>query len=287
MMKHRKVTYTNSKGESVVFSPYSPYILEYIYGLSEMDVNNQRQRSPYQDGATKIDTHIRERDLGIEFGYKGTQEEIADRRRYLSKVFNPKLTPGVLRYEDFDGAVFEIDVEVYGPPTAPRKNVKGIQTSLIQLEAPDPYWKSTEQVTEPLAAFVPSFRFPFSFPVRFGERGSEAVLYNDGHVPAPIQIEFNGPAEQPVITNRTTGEFIRVNRTLADGEKLIIHTGHGRDRRVVIDRGNGVIENAFHYIDIWESTLFFLEVGENIIEHDALSGEALVNISFKKQYVGV
>ena len=89
--------------------------------------------------------------------------------------------------------------------------------------------------------------------------------------------------------NLTTGEFIRVRREIKEGEKLIINTSEGRNRKVVIDRDNGVIENAWGYIDIWESTLLHLDVGENILSYDALNsgGQALVYISFRKLYVGV
>lgn len=274
----------NELGESVVFSNRPPFILQNIEGLGDVDVNVQMQKAPYQDGEIYIDSLLAARPIRLEVSIVG--QNVDELRRYLSKVTNPKIS-GVLRYED-DSVIREIECIAEHVPQYSTRN-KNQQVAVIDLLAPDPYWRSPEVMTEPLAAFLPRFRFPFRFPVVFGERGSQATLYNDGDVPCPIEIEFNGPAQLPIVRNVTTGEFIRVEKSLNVGEKLIINTSHGRERKVIIDKGNGEIENAFHYIDIWESTLFQLAVGENVIEYDAVAsgGQAVVRISYRKLYVGV
>lgn len=274
----------NELGESVVFSNRPPFILQNIEGLGDVDVNVQMQKAPYQDGEIYIDSLLAARPIRLEVSIVG--QNVDELRRYLSKVTNPKIS-GVLRYED-DSVIREIECIAEHVPQYSTRN-KNQQVAVIDLLAPDPYWRSPEVMTEPLAAFLPRFRFPFRFPVVFGERGSQATLYNDGDVPCPIEIEFNGPAQLPIVRNVTTGEFIRIEKSLNAGEKLIINTSHGRERKVIIDKGNGEIENAFHYIDIWESTLFQLAVGENVIEYDAIASgsQAVVRISFKKLYVGV
>ena len=273
----------NELGESVVFSNRPPFILQNIEGLGDVDVNVQMQKAPYQDGETHIDSLLAARPIRLEVSIVG--KNVDELRRYLSRVTNPKIS-GVLRYED-DSVIREIECITEHVPQYSTRN-RNQQVAVIDLLAPDPYWRSPEVTTEPLAAFLPRFRFPFRFPIVFGERGSQATLYNDGDVPCPIEIEFNGPAQLPIVRNVTTGEFIRVEKSLNAGEKLIINTSHGRERKVIIDKGNGEIENAFHYIDIWESTLFQLAVGENVIEYDAVAsgGQAVVQISYRKLYVG-
>lgn len=284
----RRLTYENTRGEKIVFY-LSPFLIESLTGIGEVDADVQGQRSPYQDGDTYVDTQLQARFINLEGSITDIDlEAIRNYRRYISRICNPKLGLGRITLE-LDGDIKQIDAVLDGGVVFPEKGRNPFQQFLITWKCPNPYWQSLEQVTEPLAAFMPDFTFPFKFPVKFGERGSQAVLYNDGDVPCPIQIEFNGPAQLPVITNRTTGEFIRIKKELHAGEKLIINTGFGRDRRVVIDKGNGEVENAFHYIDIWESTLFNLEVGKNVIEYDAIAsgGQAVVNITFNKLYVGV
>src|SRR5690606_14181240 len=231
-----KLTYMNELGESVVFSNRPPFILQNIEGLGDVDVNVQMQKAPYQDGEIYIDSLLAARPIRLEVSIVG--QNVDELRRYLSKVTNRKIS-GVLRYED-DSVICEIDCIAEHVPQYSTRN-KNQQVAVIDLLAPDPYWRSPEVMTEPLAAFLPRFRFPFRFPVVFGERGSQATLYNDGDVPCPIEIEFNGPAQLPIIRNVTTGEFIRVEKSLNVGEKLIINTSHGRERKVIVDKGNGEI----------------------------------------------
>ncbi|MEC5422398.1 phage tail family protein [Virgibacillus sp. C22-A2] len=284
----RRLTFENARGESIVFY-LSPLVIESLSGIGEVGADLQSQRSPNQDGDTYIDTRLQPRFIDLEGSITVTDfERIREYRRTISRVCNPKLGMGIITLE-LDGDIKQIGATLDSGVTFFERRRNPFQPFLITWKCPNPYWQSIDQITEPLAAFVPKFTFPFSFPVKFGERGSEVTLYNDGDVPCPIEIEFNGPATQPIITNRTTGEFIRVDRELFEGDKLIINTAYGRDRMVVIDRGNGVIKNAWHYIDIWDSTLFFLDVGVNTIDYNALAsgGQAVVNISYRKQYVGI
>ena len=64
-----KMTFTNSLGESVVIGtsyPYDePYFLRSVDGLGDVEVENQTQKAPYQDGSTPIDRMIQEREIAI------------------------------------------------------------------------------------------------------------------------------------------------------------------------------------------------------------------------------
>ncbi|WP_026908958.1 phage tail family protein [Paucisalibacillus globulus] len=284
----RRLKYLNSKGESIEFYQ-TPFLIESLIGVGEVDADVQGHRAPYQDGDTYIDTILQPRYPTLEGAITSTDLlTIKEYRKQILRVCNPKLGIGKIILE-MDGDIKEILGTLDGVPTFPEKGSNVYQKFMITWKCPNPYWKSLETITEPLSAFVPKFKLPFRFPVKFGERGSEARLMNDGDVPTPIEIVFNGPATRPTIINRTTGEFIRIDKELLVGERLIINTAFGRERRVAIDKGNGVLENAWGYIDIWESTLFQLDVGENIIEYDAVAsgGQAIVTISYRTQYVGV
>lgn len=70
-------------------------------------------------------------------------------------------------------------------------------------------------------------------------RGDPRVnIVNDGHVETPIEVEFHGPAENPRVTNLTTGEYVQVNRTLTSDDVLFINTAF-RNKIVEIER-NGI-----------------------------------------------
>lgn len=68
-------------------------------------------------------------------------------------------------------------------------------------------------------------------------------IVNDGHVETPIEVEFHGPAENPRVTNLTTGEYVQVNRTLTSDDVLFINTAF-RNKIVEIER-NGIREVQF------------------------------------------
>jgi len=285
-----KLIYTNSRGRSIELFG-SPFRLTRVEGLGGTQAGLQMQASPYQDGYTYLDSVLEDKPMEIEFKITGSNvEEITNYRRHVASIFNPKLGLGLLEHVSENGTreIKAVPESVPFFPDGRTNRGRTFQKALINLRAPYPYWQSPLKTTEPLAAFMPKFQFPFKFPVQFGERGSEALLINNGDVPTPIEIEFNGPATQPVVANETTGEFIRLRRELAAGEKLIINTAFGQDRRVVIDTGSS-LQNAWHYIDIWESTLFHLDVGENRLTYDAIAsgGQAVVNITYQDQFVGV
>src|SRR5690625_3793997 len=93
----QKVTYTNSNGESIVFSHHPPFILSKIEGLGDVEAEVQSQKSPYQDGETHIDTYLEPRFIEMEVSIVG--ENIEKHRRKLSRIMNPKLN-GTLIYEN-------------------------------------------------------------------------------------------------------------------------------------------------------------------------------------------
>ena len=138
-----------------------------------------------------------------------------------------------------------------------------------------------------MAYLMGGLKFPLRLPTIFAHRGYQRVFENVGDVPTPVQIEFKGPAQNPTIFNRTTGEFIAVNRELGPDDILFIDTAFGQ-KRVEIQRANGESENAFNYIDL-ASSFFQLELGDNLIEYSSNNDSTLtrVRVSYRNRYVGI
>lgn len=122
-------------------------------------------------------------------------------------------------------------------------------------------------------------------PISFAMRGDFSVFMNNGHVSTPIEVIFKGNALNPTLTNLTTGEFIKVNRLIPKGYKLILNTEFG-NKKVEIEAPDGMKENAFHYIDL-DSTFFSLPVGETKIGFMADEGEPEVYVRYSKKYLTV
>lgn len=281
-----KLRFTNSRGESIELFG-RPYRLFRVEGLGDVEADIQTQKAPYQDGSTLIDTILEDRPIEIELKIVGNNEvEMMDNRRKLSSVFNPKLGMGRLEYigthHKTIGAVPET-VPFFPDGSTNRSST--FQKALINLRCPNPYWKSPTVTEEP--AFEPRFRFPFSGPFIMGIQRDQRIINNDGDAPAPLQIEFFGPAVNPKIINNTTGEYIKINQTLEEDEKMLIDTTDGNKSVFFVDE-EGHKRDVFNWIDL-ESTFFDLIVGENDITYTADSDiqGTIVNIQYNKNYVGV
>jgi len=279
------IIFTNAYGESVTLGRSHPFILRFLDGSGGAETLVQMQKAPNQDGATYLDTLLEPRSMTFEVIIRAdTQTELFEYRRKLARVFNPKLGLGRLVYQYYGGEK-EIAAAVELAPVFPSdRDSSGptFQKSLFTVICPSPFWLDTFTESEEMAAWLGYFKFPLRFPTRMGAQGSVRTLNNIGDVEAPVIIEFNGPAVNPKVVNLTTGEFVRVKRTLAEGDKLTIDTTFGR-KRVEI---NGL--NAFNWIDL-ESTFWQLRPGYNVVEYTADSGQenATVQIKWRNRYSGV
>lgn len=276
----KKVTFTNSRGDSIELYQ-SPFFLNKIEGLGDVNADIHSQKSPGQDGSTHIDVILSERSIPMEVIIL---RDVESNRRYISRVFNPKLGPGLLTYED-GGVKREIWAVPEHVPTFPDVRPSKVQKVDIDLICHNPFWKVPGSVIEP--TFEPLFEFPFEGTFEMGLQKDRRFIINEGDVPTPIKVEFYGPATNPRITNITTGEFIKVNKTLAEGEYMRIDTTDG-EKSVVFVSSDGTVTNVFNWIDL-NSTFFKLIVGENDIEYSADSDiqGAIVNIIYNELYNAV
>ncbi|MEI5909450.1 phage tail family protein [Bacillus spongiae] len=287
-----KLTFINSKGDTIIFEEKEPFLLQSIDGVEATDVTNQSQRVPFQDGEIPLDTLIEPRIISLTVMLlANSSAELKDYRRKLISVLNPKLGEGRLLYEN-NGDVKEISAKIEQMLSFPSgKDNKGtnFQTTIFSFRCSNPYWTDETDTKASLAAYRESLTLPFTLPAVLGVEGESAVIFNDGDVDTPLEIELHGPSINPVIENKTTGKLIKVNRELEKGDILYINTDKGKDKKVEIQKADGTIENAFHWLDIFESSLFELVPGENYLSYYADVGteDAVVNIKYRNRYVGM
>jgi Phage tail protein len=280
----RKLTFENSRGEVISFY-LSPFSIESLTGIGEVDAEIQSQNVPYQDGDQYIDSKLQPRFINLEGEIiEGDPYKVMEFRRELSRICNPKLGLGKLTLEMY-GSIKHIDGTLDGGVVYPEQGTEFYQKYMITWKCPNPYWKSPEVVEEP--AFEPLFQFPFEGPFEMGIQRDQRTIINDGDAPAPIYLEFYGPAVNPIITNNTIGEFIKVNRTLQEGEYMRVDTTPN-NKTVEFVSADGTVTNVFNWIDL-ESTFFSLAIGENELQYSADSDiqGAVVNISYNKLYNAV
>lgn len=284
------LTFINARNEAIEFKDDTNFRIFKIEGLGGTDVSNHLQKAPYQDGQTYIDSNLEPRPISIEFGiFAKNRENLYQLRRNMGSVLNPKLGEGTLIYE-FGGIKRQIKAIIDAGPIfldGKSNETERFQRGTIDFLCPDPYWKSEQIISEPMTAYRGLFKFPLTFPTQMGEVGSTQIFVNEGDVDTPVQIEFRGPALNPRVTNKTTGEFIQINRELEDGDRLIVDTTFG-NKRVEIIRLDGTIENVLNWIDL-NSTFWQLIPGPNEIEYTADAGRtnAVVSIKWRNQYLAV
>lgn len=279
-----KLTFTNTRGESIEFYG-SPYKLISIDGIGDVQTDIRSEKSPFQDGDTYLESTFQPRFIEIEFAiYGANYEEIRDYRIMLARVCNPKLGLGTITYEsdDFKRIIQGVAETVPIFPTGRENRAEFRQMAMLSFKCPNPYWRT--EAIDATPTFEPLFQFPFEGEFEMGISRDERILTNLGDTDIPFTVEFYGPALNPRIDNVTTGEFIKVNQQLLDGEYMRITTADNNKRVVFVDE-TGEERNVFNWIDI-ESTFFKLIQGENYITYSADSDiqGAIVNFTYQQHY---
>lgn len=283
----QKVTFTNSRGESIVFDASGSFILSHIDGLGGPPADIKSTKSPYQDGSSFVDIQLAERALYITGAIMGfTRADMYEKRRLLSRVLNPKLGQGRLIYTN-DYRSYAINAISDESPVIDDR-IANNQKFTISFICNDPYFQDAEMATKALRSEVGGMKFPLKLPTRFALASYRGVFVNTGDVETPVEIRYKGPATNPIVENETTGEYIKVNCVLSATATLIISTEFG-SKRVEILNADGTRTNVFHWIDLG-STFFQLQTGDNMLRYGSSqdSGQlpATVTVSWNNRFVG-
>lgn len=290
----QSLTLTNKQTNEVIVLDYSatPYLLQNIVGVSDAPVEILTTRGFQQDGTTDAGQFLAARVVSFSVVIFGdTLQEVYEHRRALIKTLNPKHTFEAIYQNDFTSK--RINCRISGPPkfvSAQDGQAKREQTCIVSLHADNPFLLDVVDTTTQLAVITGAFSFPLSFEptIIFSTLANRQItLYNNGDVETPVRIQFFGATTNPIVTNVTTGEFIKVMKVISSTEILEISTAYGQKTVEIID-GLGNRTNAFQYITD-DTTFWSLEVGDNIITYDADSGaeSSTVLIIHSDRYVGV
>jgi hypothetical protein len=281
------ISFENADG--TVFDIRGNYLLSPNWsGFGELPVEHQSTRAPYQDGDTYIDTVGLAREMTVEFIIMGSnRQQVFDRRLIVTKHFNPMKGIGTLIWEQEDGTIYHIDC-IPRRVTFPSGDGqgRGYQVVIVEFYAPNPFWYDPTQIEQVMVGFSGGLQFDWSFPISFGQVGSQVTLENAGDVDSPIMVYFYGEVVNPTITNETTGESIIIERTVNDGDILIVSTAFGEKAVQVLSGGEYV--NAFEYVNP-DSEFWSLKPGKNIVSYSVASeGEnAQCRLYYYNRYSGV
>lgn len=253
------LTYT-SGGETIEFGADKPYILKAF-----SDPNVQNISFATSNGANEIGDKIEAQSVASKtFVLTGTIRGRADRlKEKLLRAVAP-MQKGILTYNG------KLSIEVYPKLTPTIERYTHNPMFNFTLYAPYPFWRSANESINEIVGFTRMFRFPWniSAPYRFSSYSAASYvnIYNNGTVPARWRAEFYAgvPMSNPKLLNVLTGAFIRVNKEMEIGDKIIIDTT-GQELTVTGIGVDGRETSLFEYLDI-DSDPFQLVVGDNLVQ---------------------
>lgn len=150
----------------------------------------------------------------------------------------------------------------------------------------NPYWLDENEKYLNIKSIVGGIKFLLKLPTEFSKVSFYKIVNNEGDVETPLEIEYIGPATNPIIYNQTTGEYIKVNMEINEKEKLVINTAEGQETVNLVTPQE--TKDVYNKIDLG-STFFKLIVGDNIIKYssDDEAARDKVSIKYTNRYVGV
>lgn len=256
-----------------------PFRLLNIDGIESGEIVLNTTDNVWGDGTRVRNRRIAFRPIMIECEYTGRNKE--EQRRFVAGFFN--VHKGGTLQIDYMGAKREIPYEVEGYKSK-LENIYTPYRFLVHLYCPEPFLLDIVESSKEIVAWISGISFPLKLPTRFAMAGPRIInVVNNGDIETPVRIEIFGPATNPKITLRETGEFIRIKDTLTADDIVTITTEFGNKR---VEK-NG--QNAFNILDLPDSTFFNLQVGDNVIEFttEDVSNNANAKISYRNRYLGV
>lgn len=267
-----------------------PFVLGTISGTGGADVTVQGESVPGMDGLYVEDVRMESREINCEINVRGNSREDMYRQRFrIIQALTPKSTPGTLYYSN-DYITLKIKAIPQSSPQFTGR-IKNYNSATVKFFCPSPAWEAVEETTRRIAWIGNAFEFPVEAEengIEFGVIQSNATVKLNTVINASVIITIGAPATNPiVIKNVTAGESITLEKSLAEGEQLVINTKRG-SKSVILVHADGTEEDAFNYITP-DSVLFELLPGENLIEYENWNENepTTCTISYHELYSGV
>lgn len=262
-----KFVYTNPKGGTITIDYGNTYIIEKYDGLAASEIIPVTARGFRQNGNTLSYVSLGIRIITLSFYIASADmNTFYTNRKFVSSVFNPLLGEGILEYTN-NHLVKQIKVL---PSRLPRISEKfgPLQLVTVEFTAYDPFWYDKTETISTMTDYVGGI-----------------TLNNVGDYETPMRVEFSGITVNPQILNETTGELIKVNKSLTTGEKLIIDTRYGN--KTVTHITNSSVRTSAYNLITNDSKFFSLQLGNNQIKYSADMGTPVIKIYWKNRFVGV
>jgi len=276
-----------SNGKEIYLDGRDGYVVAPLRGLTAIPVDLHLTQGVGQIGSTVQGQSVN----GYSVVINGTILGIVnDRRKRMYDVILPEEECELIYREDRETWI----LDCYPTVSPDIQHVTSFARYTFTLHAPHPYWKNSRGASNMLSGLIARFQFPVNYgdPVlhMFGERSKDisVIVNNTGNVAVNFTVTFlaNVPTVNPTLHNVITGEFIKINRDMFAGERVIIDMES--TPMTVKSYYQGEVKNIFGALDL-QSTPFKLAVGENILQDGAESGYGQLDtlVTYRIAYTGV
>ena len=286
-----QVKYINKYEDSIIIdSKPSSLRLYDVEGRCGLSNDISVTKTTYTDGVIINSTTLGQRDITI-IGkiISNNKTEIENIKKKLIRTFTVK-DKGTLYFKSNDEVEeYCIDTIVSNAPIFSQASYNIIDF-IIELVAPNPYWRNKSEVRFEASKITSNFRFPLNLPTAKGYKDTSLFVNcnNIGDVDSGMRIEFyaKDPVLNPCLFNVNTRQFIKINKLMDAGERIIINTNAGE--KSIISVVEGVETKILQYID-FNSNFIQLNRGDNLLKYQADEGiEYLTcNIYYSPKYLGV
>lgn len=297
MSLNAKLEYVAPNGKSVTFYTtrtgpsgleHPPYVASYITGVGGPNVEYENIPLTGGDGSYLGDVRYAARIIQTSVQvYGASASERDENLKILLGVLNPRNGNGTLLYTNHEGT-YTITGRAKVLPTFGANSLIGQwKPTLVDFECPYPFFQGSKAFSTLVAASSGVFRLPFKLPFRLGSQVYKAEANNTSGVAVPLKIVVFGTAVNPSIMNTTTGQTIKVRRSIESGAKLTIVTGP--EISVKITNASGVESDAVNYVDVLSSDWVQLAPGVNELRYssDEDSSGTRIEVRWNDWYLGV
>ncbi len=291
-----KIIYENERGISIELNREGPLFLASVQGFDGLESDIVSSKSAYQDGISISKTILKDRILTLNCYLEiDTEQQRCILKRKLYNAFNPKFKGHMKIYTDAEQLRGASNLRVIQAPLFDDdyETTNELVSFQIQLAMPLPYF---EDINENRADFGNDIG-NFFFDLELKEEGRELSVKNNsivvnienlGDAETPLKVVFKAKStvKNPSIYNVYSKEYIKINRTMSEGEEITVTTDIGNKR--VESYLNGVTTNIFNDLDI-HSSFMWLDIGDNVIRYDAeeMIEQLEVYIYYTNYYLGV
>lgn len=222
----KKIICRNSYGYKLEFGYSFPFYLDSYSGIHNYDGNVATIKSAFGVGVSYIGTSVNSRSINLVIAFKDGPDLIT-RKQQLYNIF-PLKDHGTLYY--YEGSL-ERKINYYVENVVLVRKANYVYAT-INLLCPSPYFMDSEETIATLQNWDKLFKFPLEIPdgtgIEFGSKNNSTSIEieNNSHISYGLTITFiaNGAVENPTLKNTKTNETMKLNYTMALGEKIIVTT---------------------------------------------------------------